>query len=226
MHQVAIGPGDRPINEAPLVPPPPGAELVEGFSDWEKWVNAENDVPAIVKVALAHYQFETLHPYNNGNGRLGRLVALLQLVQDGILRQPVLDLAPWLESRRDDYLEGLLAVSTTGRFDPWISFMSKAIRTQAEQGVETIKELVSFQEAAVARVREAGLRGAAVELAEVLIGYPVIDVPTASTKLEKTFETANQAVSKLVGLGILREVTGRKSNRLFMCDEVMHITSR
>ncbi|WP_203665085.1 Fic family protein, partial [Actinocatenispora rupis] len=172
-----------------------------------------------------HYQFEALHPYNNGNGRLGRLIAVLQLVQEGILHQPVLNLAPWLENRRDEYIDGLLSVSKTGDWNPWVSFISTAILTQAEEGIRTISDLIEFKAEMIRRVRDAKLRGAAVELAEILIGYPLIDVQTASSLIGKTFETANQAVSKLVSLGILHEVTGRRVNRLFVCKDILDITS-
>ena len=222
-HQVAIGSKGRPITEARLVPAPPGEALEDGFSEWEKWINAENYISPVVKMALGHYQFEALHPYNNGNGRLGRLVMLLQAVQDGLLRQPVLSIAPWLDEHKDEYIEGLLAVSLNGNLNPWVSFISEGVRVQAEDAVQATIDLLALKDSMVKSLRDAGVRSAALELAEMLIGFPVIDVPTAAKLLNRPFETANQAVARLAKQGILREITGRRVNRLFICNEVVRI---
>ena len=222
-RQVCIGPRNRPIHEARFVPPPPGEDLIEGVSDWEKWVNAENDVPIIAKLALAHYQFETLHPFADGNGRIGRLTAILQLVQGGILRAPVLNVSPTLEANRADYLDGLLNVTKTGNYSEWVAFFSDAIALQANEGAKKINNLLALRDRMVTSLRDAGVRGSALEIAENLIGYPVIDVPTARDMVGKTFMAANQAVARLVEQGILREVTGRRQDRLFVCSEVVSI---
>jgi cell filamentation protein, protein adenylyltransferase len=222
-HQVCIGPRNRPIQEARFVPPPPGDDLVEGVSDWEKWVNADNSVPIIAKVALAHYQFETLHPFADGNGRIGRLTAILQLIQEGVLRSPILNLSPMLEANRDEYQDGLLNVTKTGLFSGWVEFFSDAVARQANEGVRRINDLLSLRDRMIAGLRAAGVRGSALQIAENLIGYPVLDVPTARNMTGKTFMAANQAVARLVEQGILREITGRRQDRLFMCQEVISI---
>jgi Fic family protein len=223
--QVAIGAERRPVAEARFIPTPPGHELVEGVSDWEKWVNAENHVPIIAKIAMAHYQFETLHPYHNGNGRLGRLVAILQLVASGALNLPIVNIAPYLDDHQDQYRDHLLTISHTGNFDDWIIFFSRAVETQANEAITAIEALNSFRKRTIEKLRNDGIRGAALDLVEFLVGYPVFDVPTARDYLGKTFETANQAVAKLVDRGVLMEVTGQRKNRIFICPEVRHITS-
>lgn len=223
---VKIGARDRPIQEARYVPPPFGDILERGFSGWEKWINEDSDVPLVAKVAMSHYQFEALHPYNDGNGRVGRLVAIMQLIQEGALSLPVLNLAPWFEVRRDQYLSGLLEVSLKGDFDPWVEFFSESVRSQAEDGIVTIRDLLTLKDEMVKQLREAGFRGSGRQIAENLIGYPVIDVPTVRSMINKSFEAANQAVARLVQFGLLREVTGRKMNRLFACDRVLRITSQ
>ena len=222
-RQVAIGPKNRPIHEARFVPCPPGALLVEGFSEWERWVNAENHVPIVAKMAMAHYQFETLHPFADGNGRLGRLIAILQLMQEGILRWPVLNLAPWLEAHRNEYQDGLLLLSETGDFDAWICFFAEAVRVQAVEGVIKIAALLTLKDTMIEELRKQGVRGSALEIAANLIGYPIIDVPTAKLMVNRTFEAANSAVSRLVTLGILREITGKRHNRLFICDRAFRM---
>jgi Fic family protein len=225
-RQVYIGPKNRPVQEARFVPTPPGSQLESGFDAWEGWVNSENDVPIVVKMALAHYQFETLHPYADGNGRLGRLIGLLQLIEDGSLATPSLNLSPWFEARKDAYMDSLLQVTFTGDFDRWVQFYATAVLDQAQEGVRTIQSLVEFKELTVANLRSSGVRGSALEIAENLIGYPVLDVTTASYMTGKTFESANNAVARLVNEGVLREITGRRINRLFICYPVMEIVNQ
>jgi Fic family protein len=225
-RQVYVGPKNRPVQEARFVPCPPGDQLVEGFSDWEKWINAESDVPIIVKLALGHYQFETLHPYADGNGRLGRLIAILQLIESGALASPSLNVSPWFEARKAAYMDGLLRVTHTGDFDAWVSFFAEGILAQAQEGMEIIEALVRYKDETLSRLRKAGLRGAVLQIAENLIGYPVIDVATAKSMTNRTYETANQAVARLVEHGVLREVTGKPVNRRFVCNTVLTIVNR
>ena len=225
-RQVYIGSKNRPVQEARFVPSPPGDLLVDGFSDWEKWINAENDVPIIVKMALGHYQFEVLHPYADGNGRLGRLIAILELIEDRSLANATLNLSPWFEARKQDYMDGLLRVTHTGDFSTWVHFFSEAVLAQAQDAIEIISSLLAFKDETVARLRIAGLRGSALEIAENLIGYPIIDVTTARDMTGRTFEAANQAIARLVERGVLREITGRPMNRLFACDAVLRILNR
>jgi Fic family protein len=225
-RQVCIGPKNRPIEEARFVPPPPGDELELGVSEWEKWVNSEEPIPIVIKMAMGHYQFETLHPFADGNGRLGRLLAILQLVQAGQLRVPVLNLAPWLDAHRDDYIAGLLNTTITGDFNAWVEFFGEAVRVQAQEGVRKIGDLLALRDTLVAELRAANLRGSALQIAENLIGYPVIDVRTARSMIGRSFEAANQAVARLVEQGVLREITGRPQGRLFVCSRVMAIIGR
>ncbi|PZG10632.1 Fic family protein [Micromonospora craterilacus] len=223
---VKIGAPGQPIEESRYVPPPNGQILEEGFSNWEKWINGDSEIPIVAKVAIAHYQFESLHPYNDGNGRVGRLLAILQLIQEGVLRHPILNIAPWFEARRDQYISGLFEVTLTGDFNPWVELFSEAVRSQAEDGILTIRELLNQRDLMVSELREAGFRGSGLHIAENLIGYPIIDVPTVRDMIGRSFEAANQAVARLVDFGLLREITGKKMNRLFVCDRVLRITSQ
>jgi len=178
------------------------------------------------QAALGHYQFETLHPYADGNGRLGRLIAILQLIEDKSLATPCLNLSPWFEARRNAYVDGLLRVTHTGDFSSWVRFFSEAVRAQADDGVQVIAALLGFRDETLARLRGAGLRGSALEIAENLIGYPVIDVASAKRITGRRFEAANQAIARLVEQGVLPEITGRRMNRLFVCTPVLRIVNR
>jgi Fic family protein len=158
-RQVYIGSRSRDISTARFVPPPPGKFLADGVSEWEKWVNSDKPIPIVVRMALAHYQFETLHPYNDGNGRLGRLIALLQLMEHKVLKMPSLNISPWLEARRDEYIDGLLEVSKTGNFNPWIQLFSRAVLEQAEDGIQTISDIIDFRNKTIGRLRKDNVRG-------------------------------------------------------------------
>lgn len=225
-HEVAIGPKDRPIHEARFVPCPSGDQLIAGVADWEEWVAQGSDLLIIAKMAIAHYQFETLHPFGDGNGRLGRLISLLQIMQANELRWAVLNIAPWFETRRERYQDGLMQVTLSGDFSPWVEFFAEAVEVQAREGLATITHLLGLRDRMVADLRSKGMRGSPIEVAEVLIGYPIIDVPTVRQLIGKTFQAANQTVAKLIDHGLLQEITGRRQDRLFVAPEVFFTINR
>jgi Fic family protein len=222
-RQVYIGPKGRRVEEARFVPTPPGDSLAEGFSDWEKWVNQSLDIPIIVRLALAHYQFETLHPYADGNGRLGRLVMLLQLIEDKALQWPILDLSTWLESHRTEYLDALLTTTCTGDFNPWVRFVSQGVLEQSERGIRNIARMLAYKDELIASLRSQGLKGGALVVAENLIGYPVLDVAIARQFTGTSFQATNTAIAHLVERGVLRESTGRQTNRIFVSDQALRL---
>jgi Fic family protein len=221
--QVFIGLNTGRVEDARFVPPPPGDQLEVGLQEWEKWINGKDDLPLIVKMALGHYQFETLHPFNDGNGRLGRLVCVLQFAACGELRVPVLNLSPWLEVRRREYQDHLLQSSMTGRFDPWIRFFCEAVRTQAVLAVDRIDALLDWKEHALDRVRAANVRGVATRIVEDLIGYPMITATSASQIYDVSYPAANTAIRRLEKLDILHERTGRRYARVFAARDVLRI---
>lgn len=217
---VCIGDKGRGIEQSRFVPPPNGNFLIEGISDWEKWINSEQEMPVLVKVALGHYQFETLHPFSDGNGRIGRLAITLQLIEEGVLRHPVLNLSPWLEPRREDYIDHLLSVSRTGNFDPWVRFFAEAVKARAKAATDTIGRLLDFSAEVIEAMKRAGARGAILDLAVNIIGYPVMTVPEVQSDLEVSYPTANSAINRLREAGFLREITGGNYGRRYICDRV------
>ncbi|MGE5828200.1 MAG: Fic family protein [Micromonosporaceae bacterium] len=223
---VCIGnPGDT-IEQARFVPPPHGDVLVTAMSDWEKWLNAEDDLPLLVKVALAHYQFETIHPFSDGNGRLGRLVITLQMMAGGVLSYPVLNLSPWLEPRRSSYVDHLLTTTTTGDFGPWVHFFAEAVADQSRAASLTIRELLEYRDSVVHTLKAQGATGMVLELANDLIGYPRISVTRAAAIYGVSFPTANAAINRLVQHGFMRETTGGSYGRVFACDKVFELIAR
>lgn len=225
---VYIGERSKGIEASRFVPPPHGDLLIEGMSSWEKWVHAEDDYPLLVKIAMAHYQFETLHPFSDGNGRLGRLIVTLQLVTEGALTYPLLNLSPWLEPRKDEYKDLLLDVSQTGDFDSWIQFFCNAVHHQAEDGVARIEELLAFQAELRQKLAAAKARGVVNAVADSLLGYPIITIPEVAQLHHVTYPPAKNAIMTLIKLGALREIPtvfsyGAKG---FICDPVMQILNR
>ena len=219
-RQVFIGPPGSPITEARFVPAPPGDGLRSGFDAWLEWVNAESEVPAVVRAALAHYQFETLHPFSDGNGRIGRLAIVLQLIQYGTLREPLLIVSPWFEARRRRYQDGLLSLSRTGDWSKWVEFFAEGLRDQATETHRQVERLLHFRESIRTRVREGALRGVAGRIAEDLIVNPAVTPTSAKEQYDVSYQAANSAIARLVSEGILIEVTGRTYARIFAAPDV------
>lgn len=219
--QVYIGERHNGIEASRYVPPPEGHVLENGMSDWEKWLHQEDDIPLLVRVALAHYQFESLHPYSDGNGRLGRLIIVLQLVTSGALRYPILNLSPWLEARKDEYKDHLLRASQTGDFNPWVTFFSDAVVAQAADTIARINRLVEIRALMLELLRTHKARGVVLEIVEDLIGYPIITPSQAASLHNVTYPPANNAIQKLEALGLVIEITGKDYGRMYACHSVM-----
>jgi Fic family protein len=225
-HQVYIGDEGAGIEACRFVPPPPGDDLVKGMSEWEKWINAEDDFPLVVKCALGHYQFESLHPFSDGNGRLGRLILVLQLVQDGMLTYPVLNVSPWFERRKERYKDLMLSVSMTGEYNEWIQFFCEGIAAQSIDMIQRIEDLLDVREEFMKNLRAEKARGVVLEIAEDLLGYPILTVSKAAQLHNVTYPPAKAAIERLLRLKILREMTGGDYNRIYLCPQVLDIIQR
>lgn len=223
-RQVMIGSRGSRVQDARFIPVPEGDLLVQGFSDWERWINDPEAAPTIIRVALGHYQFETLHPYNNGNGRVGRIVALLQIIEAGILQHPVLDLSVALNSSKDMYITNLLRTSQTGDFDTWTTYFSNAVERQALAGIQKASRLLQWKDDTRAKLQRSGLRGGLIGvIVENLIGYPIIDIPTAATLSGRTPQAAAVVVHQLIGLNVLEEFPAPGRRKLYFCPEVFNL---
>lgn len=222
-RQVVVGAQRRPITEARYVPPPPGDLLRLGVDRWLAWLNAASDIPEVVRVALAHYQFESLHPFSDGNGRLGRLIVVLQLMQYEVLHYPLLIVSPWFEARRREYQDALLNVGQTGNFDPWVRFFADGLQAQADETLRRIEALLDYQDELRSLIRDQRIRGVRAQIMEDIVGQPIIAVPWAKAHYDVSYQAANEAVAKLVKDGILAETTGRNYDRLFASVRVLRI---
>lgn len=226
-HQVVIGPPGTRVEDAGFVPMPAGPDLEVALRAWVEWVSTDHTALApVVQAALAHYQFETLHPFNDGNGRIGRLLVVVQLLQSRAIHEPLLTVSPWFERRRRDYQDALQAVSETGEWDPWVAFFAEAIRAQAVETARKVDNLLAFQAEARVTVRERRIRGIGAQIAEDLIGRPIVTPSWAARHYGVTYPAANTAIDRLVDAGLLRETTGRRYARSFACDPVIRILER
>ncbi len=221
-NPVIIGDDSKPVEMARFIPPPL-PQLTHGYYQWEKWINAESDLSPIIKMALGHYQFETLHPYADGNGRIGRLVISLQFVEIGLLNPPVLNLSEWFNKDKEKYKDELLELSQKGDFDRWVSFFAEAIIGQVELEIRRIQELHEFREKLIQKLTATKERGVVLQLADGLIANPVLTPKQVAIAYGVTTPPAISAIKKLVDLGVLREITGKRYNRMYVCLEVMKI---
>lgn len=225
-RQVFIGPKDAAIEDARFIPAPFGDQLRAGFEASIDWINSPPDtMPPVVQAALAHYQFETLHPFSDGNGRIGRLLIVLQLMQLKVLRHPILVVSPWLEARRSEYQAALLRLSETGNWNDWVAFFATGVEAAATSTHERIDQLLGLQEEFVHRVREAGFSGVAERVAGELIGAPILRAPRVAARHNVTQQAAMNALRKLAELEIVTErvLRGRVS---FRADRVVELLSR
>ena len=213
---VWIGSPGAPLNDATFVPPPPEA-VPECMEELESFLSRRDSLPALVRAGLVHAQFETIHPFFDGNGRVGRQLIALSLCERGILQKPVLYLSHYLKARRTEYYQRLQAVRDEGAWEEWLKFLIAGVAEVAIESTDTARSIVALRE----DVREDLLahlgRGAAnaLRLHERLFETPIIGVQQACELLDLGFSAANRLIDRLVERGVLVEVTGNARNRRF-----------
>jgi len=204
--------GTRPGNAA-FVPPPP-QEVDNCMSDLERFLHS--DTPTLLKAALAHLQFETIHPFLDGNGRVGRLLITLLLCHDGTLREPLLCCSLYFNQHRQQYYSELNCVRETGDFERWIEFFATAIRMSAEQATLTGQRIFAVFQEDRSRLRELGrLAPTSLLVQEALQSKPLATIAALTKTTGLTTPTVTQALRELERLGIVRETTGRARGRIY-----------
>lgn len=216
-----IGPPGCTLNNALFVPPPP-ERLWECLDPFEKYLHAEHRVPPLVAIACVHYQFEAIHPFVDGNGRVGRLLIVLLLAEWGLLPEPMLDLSAYLEPRRDEYYARLLAVSTEGDWVGWVHFFLAAVEHQAADAADRARRLQELHDELRGRVATGRSPGPG-RLVEALFNVPAVTITGAARLLGVTHRAARQNVAKLVDAGVLVEVGNRARNKLFLAEDVLRV---
>lgn len=207
-----IGPPGATIETATFVPPPPD-ELGGLMTDLERFIHEEPRLPPLVQAALLHYQFETIHPFLDGNGRLGRLLIVFFLVVRERLPEPLLCLSPYFEERRQEYYGALQGVRERGELDLWLGLFLDGVRVQAIDAVTRAERLVDLRERYRAAVQDT-TRGVANQLVEIVIGQPVLNARVTETLLEVSRPAALKALRHLEDLGILTRAAGGPRRQL------------
>lgn len=226
-RQVFVGTKNRPISEARYVPPPPGDRLRVLVDDWLRWVNDESrreSLQLLVRVALAHYQFEAIHPYTDGNGRLGRLIIALQIQADGTLRLPALSVSAWLNDHRTEYRDQLRQLSVDGDWGRWVGFIASGVAASADDSRRRITALATLREELTEAARSALPRARlAIAMAENLVAFPILSVTAAQARHGKSNQANRDAVNRLCEAGLLEPLSESRYGRLYWNPRVFEI---
>lgn len=202
--------------------PPSHTALAPLLRDFERFLNTPGERPVVVDMALMHYQFETIHPFMDGNGRIGRLLLTLMLCERRCLPQPLLYLSAFLEEHNDEYRDHLLRVSRRGEWSGWVRFLAHGVSEQAHDAATRAGRLLDLWRAYQKQVGSLTRAGAAVRLLDLLFTHPFITVPNAAQFLRQSYRAASNNTDKLVEAGILREMTGTYP-KVFVADEILKL---
>lgn len=219
--QVHIGPQSTPIKQAVFVPPPPGKELSRALDALEKYLHAPRDLPPVVRLALVHYQFESIHPFIDGNGRIGRLLISLMLCLDEVLPMPLLYLSAYFQRTRREYYDQLLRVNQRGTWNDWLVYFARGVEAESMDAVSRAQRLKNLQAKYIQKVRTARASALLTRLVEELFDQPMVTMAKVAELLGVTPNTAQKHIDRLVQHRILREVTGRKRNRIFVAEGII-----
>ena len=215
-----------PIKAARYVPPPPGADLEARLRDLVLWMQADHSdrIDPVVAAAMGHYEFEALHPFHDGNGRIGRLLIVLQLYASGVLMEPALSVSPWFEARRTEYYDDLLAVSTDGDWSAWIEFFALGLEESAEAAKRRMLALAAVQAELKERLQSTPIRtGNARVLIDFAVGQPTFTVAQAARALGMGKAGAKKLIDSLVSNDILAPYDERVYGRRFHAPRVLEV---
>ena len=203
--------------------PPPVSEMRRALQSLETYLRNPSPLPPLVRIALVHYQFEAIHPFLDGNGRVGRLLVSLLLQEWGLLPQPLLYLSAYFERERDEYYDALASVSRAGGWERWVRFFLRGVEVESRDVVDRALRLADLRASHHDRVR--GSDGAMQQamLVDHLFERPAVDIAGAKERLGVTFGAAAHHVERLVDVGILQEVTGKDRNRVFVAWEILDL---
>lgn len=223
-QQNFIAGGDRRIENARFVPPPP-KESEAAMADLERYINRENArIPPIIDSALIHYQFETIHPFADGNGRVGRILIPIHLMESGVFEKPILYISPAVEGRKAEYADLMLDVSQRGNWAEWIKFYLDVVCTACRYTLDTLGQLEALRLQFRESISSAGGSARYVTIADELFLSPIITIPRIASRLSITYPAAKNAVDRLVGLGILSELAGYTNPKRFICWQITDIS--
>ncbi len=218
-----IGPANCSLKEARYVPPNV-QDMQEAMSDLEKYMNENADYDPLIRTALIHYQFETIHPFLDGNGRIGRLLILLYLMEQGLLSKPIIYISFFLKKNQVEYYDRISEVRRKGNFEQWIKFFLEAVSKAALDSLESISMLSNLHDKNITKLPRATRRKDNLRAVfDYIEQYPIIDIKRTAKELGISYNTAATAVKKLVELDILQETTNAARNRVYVYEAYMGI---
>ncbi len=191
----------------------------------ETYINSDCDYPPLIRMGLIHYQFEAIHPFADGNGRIGRLLIILLLLNWDLLPIPLLYLSAFFEHHRQEYYDRMLAVSQAGDWTAWLEFFLRGVTEQAQDALTRAKQLQDLQIQWREQLTQARVSALLLRLADRLFESPVITIPQAEASLAVTYRTAQQNIEKLVDAGILVQADDTAYNRVFLAPAILKIIS-
>ncbi len=216
-----IGPAGCTLKEARFVPPSVD-DMQAAMGELERYMNEPDDLDPLIRAALIHYQFETIHPFLDGNGRVGRLLILLYLMQEGLLAKPVLYVSYFLKRNQLEYYDRMSEVRRTGNYEQWARFFLEAVDAGATDALESVRRLVRMHEFNAQKVEGLSTKGDTNErLFTYLEAHPIVTARGVSEALGISFATASKAIGRLVELGILLETTNSARNRVYAYEEYL-----
>lgn len=214
-----IGAAGSTIETATYVPPPVD-EMKNALGAMEAFIHADTELPALVRAGLIHYQFEAIHPFLDGNGRVGRLLIMLLLQEWGVLSQPLLNLSAYFEHYRQEYYDHLLAVSQHGKWEEWLRFFLRGVSAQAQDSIFRMTRLQGIRTRYEELVQADNNPQRMSAVIDFLFSRPILTLRQLETALDIPYMAAKRYVDKLVEAGVLKETTGHARNRVFMAHEV------
>lgn len=218
-----IGAAGSSLKNARYIPPNP-EDMINAMSDLEKYINSDDSLDLLIQVALLHYQFETIHPFLDGNGRVGRLLITLFLLEKKVLNSPALYISYYLKKNRIEYYDRMSEVRNKDNYEQWIKFFLNAIKESADESVDTIKKLSELHDA---NIKKIDAMGRAAKNARAVFDYleqnPIIDIGKTAEELNLAFSTVSLAVNRLVDAGILVQTNNANRNRVFAYEDYLTI---
>jgi len=203
--------------------PPPVVQMRDALENFEEFLHQETRIPPLIRLALVHYQFEAIHPFRDGNGRIGRLLLTLLLCDWKLLSRPLFYLSGYFDRHRDEYFDHLLSVSQRGTWNDWILFFLVGITEQAKDAVDSAQKLLALRDAYRTRMQSSHAPGSCLVLIDALFELPALTVPLAATKLNQSYAGAKLNVLKLVNAGILKEAPKTQHPKLYVAPGILEL---